>query len=88
MTPLAVLVAIAIGGSSSVAYAVSEELKKACGADYAAYCAEHAIGTAELKACMRAHRKRLTKVCHEAIAVSGEVTLEEIRAHKREMEAW
>jgi hypothetical protein len=66
------------------AFAVSEAVKKACGADYASLCSQYKIGTEALRSCMREHRHTLTDGCIKALGHSSEVTQEDIRRYKRE----
>ena len=58
----------------SVAMAAGDELKTACGADYAAYCSPYKVTTppsASLRACMRSHRHQLLEKCISALKNSG-----------------
>jgi hypothetical protein len=69
------------------AMAVSNELKSACSADYAAYCSSYKVTTppsASLRACMRAHRHQLLEKCIRALRDSGYVSMREIEQYKRE----
>lgn len=78
------LASLFIAGSATNGLAVSEAVKKACDSDYAAYCSAHKVGSAELKGCMRAHRKMLTDACIKALGSSDEVTKNDIETYKRE----
>jgi len=58
----------------SVAMAAGDELKTACGADYAAYCSTYKVTSrpsASLRACMRSHRHQLLEKCIRALGDSG-----------------
>jgi hypothetical protein len=85
MPRVAILAVIVLVGSSSATLAVSEVVKEACRSDYFAYCSNHEVGSAELKSCMKAHRKVLTGTCIKALGSSDEVTQDDIRQYKREM---
>ena len=84
MKRIAVLAALALVIPTSGAFAVSEVVKRACSADYAAYCSKLKIGSPELHACMHAHRKMLTSDCIHALGHSDEVSAAEIREYKAE----
>lgn len=80
-----VVLSVAMLCATSVyAFAVSKEVKKACSADYSAYCSQHEIGSQSLRTCMRAHRKMLTDGCIQALGKSDEVTQEDIETYRRE----
>ena len=71
----------------SQAMAVSNELKNACSADYAAYCSPYKVTTppsASLRACMRSHRHQLLEKCIRALGDLGYVSMREIEEYKRE----
>ncbi|MET0639823.1 MAG: hypothetical protein ABWX70_14750 [Hyphomicrobium sp.] len=84
MKRVAVLAAIAFALSSGSAFAVSQAVKDACSADFAAYCSEHKVGTTAARSCMREHRKMLTDSCIQALGKSSEVTQADIEEYKRE----
>ena len=85
MHRVAVLAVMAFALSTGGALAVSQAVKQACSADYAAYCSDHKVGTPGLKSCMRAHRKMLSSPCINALGSSDEVTQDDIRIYKAEM---
>jgi hypothetical protein len=85
MRNVAALAALALALSAGESFAVSQAVKDACTSDYAAYCSEHKVGTEGLRTCMRAHRKMLTKPCVDALGTSSEVTAEDIKIYKSEM---
>jgi hypothetical protein len=70
--------------SAGSAFAVSQQVKDACSADYAAYCSSHKVGTTGARSCMREHRKMLTDTCIQALGKSSEVTQADIEQYKRE----
>jgi hypothetical protein len=84
MRRIAVLATLALALPASGAFAVSEAVRQACGADYAAYCSKLKVGSSELHACMHAHRKMLTADCIHALGKSDEVSAAEIREYKAE----
>ncbi len=84
MKRVAVLAAVTLALSSGCAFAVSQAVKDACSADYAAYCSQHKVGTTAARSCMREHRKMLTDDCIQALGHSNEVTQADIEQYKRE----
>lgn len=70
--------------SPSDAHAVSANVRAACGGDYTAYCAMHALGSQALRVCMRVNRQRLSPRCRHALVTSGEATPAEKRRYERE----
>ena len=56
------------------AAAVSSAVKSACRSDYYTHCSGLAVGSSELRACMRKAGARLSKGCLKALVASNEVT--------------
>jgi hypothetical protein len=84
MRRAALLASLIITLPATSAFAVTDAVKKACDSDYTAYCSDHKVGSSDLKACMRAHRKMLTDACVKALGTSSEVTKDDIEAYKRD----
>ncbi len=57
----------------SAAFAASARVNSACERDYYRFCAKYSIGTPELRACMIASRRALSRRCVDALIASGEV---------------
>ena len=53
------------------ALAVPKAVKKACRSDYFAFCSMHAVGSPELRQCMRTNGKRLSHGCVDALVTAG-----------------
>ena len=70
--------------STSQVLAVSEAVKQACQDDYMALCNQHEVGSQELRSCMRANKKQLSKQCATTLAKSGEASKADIESYKRE----
>lgn len=68
--------------SASAAHAVSERVKRACQADYYAFCGEHAVDSPSLRFCMRRAQARLSAPCVKELARSKEVTQADIKRYK------
>jgi hypothetical protein len=60
-------------GFGSAANAYSERVNSACERDYYRFCAKYSIGTPELRSCMLASRKSLSRRCVDALVAAGEV---------------
>ena len=71
-----------VAASASAAHAVSERVKRACQADYYAFCSEHAVDSASLRFCMRRAQARLSAPCVKELARSKEVTQADIKRYK------
>ena len=70
--------------SFTQALAVSEAVKQACQDDYMALCNQHEVGSHELRSCMRANKRQLSKQCATTLAKSGEASKADIESYKRE----
>jgi hypothetical protein len=57
----------------SAAFAYSDRVNSACERDYYRHCAKYSIGTPELRACMIASRRALSRRCVDALVASGQV---------------
>ncbi|MBC7830664.1 MAG: hypothetical protein H7Y62_01425 [Hyphomicrobium sp.] len=66
----AVLMMFAYG---SAANAYSARVNSACERDYYRFCAKYSIGTPELRSCMLASRRALSRRCVDALVAAGEV---------------
>jgi hypothetical protein len=78
-TALAAFLAIpALAASFSEASAVSTRVKLACASDYFAYCSQYAVGSSELRQCMRVNGNKLSTHCVNALVAEGEVSETEV----------
>ena len=50
-----------------------ERVNSACERDYYRFCAKYSIGTPELRSCMLASRRALSRRCVDALVAAGEV---------------
>ncbi len=66
----AVLMMLAFG---STADAYSARVNSACERDYYRFCAKYSIGTPELRSCMLASRRALSRRCVDALVAGGVV---------------
>jgi hypothetical protein len=76
------LLAVGTTFAASSALAVSERVKRACQADYYAFCSDHAVDSASLRFCMRRAQARLSQPCVKELARSKEVTKADIKRYK------
>ncbi len=58
---------------SASANAYSARVNSACERDYYRFCAKYSIGTPELRSCMIASRRSLSRRCVDALVAAGEV---------------
>lgn len=88
MKHLFAMVTLAAGFAASTAVAdVNEAVKNACRDDYHKHCDNLAVGSDELRACMRKNATELSKDCLSALVEHKEVTKEDIDNYLKEIEA-
>ncbi len=71
-------VALLSGGS---AFAVSDRVKSACRDDYFQHCSQYAVGSDELRQCMRKVGENLSTPCLVALVQDGEITKQDVERH-------
>ncbi len=78
--------AIAIIGALAVlpvsAHAQSAAVRSACASDYGRFCPSYAVGSPQLRSCMRGIGKRLSPGCIDALVDSGELSRKEINRRR------
>lgn len=83
MAPGLMLALMTLGGAALVAAtpadAQSARVRSACSSDYHTFCPSYAVGSTQLRSCMRSAGKRLSKACVDALVDSGEVSRKELR---------
>lgn len=67
----------------SAANAYSARVNSACERDYYRFCAKYSIGTPELRSCMLASRRSLSRRCVDALIAAGEVPKRYLASMKR-----
>ncbi|MBS0232376.1 MAG: hypothetical protein JSR99_02705 [Proteobacteria bacterium] len=67
--------------SSANAYAVSDRVKSACRNDYFQHCSQFAVGSDELRQCMRNVGEDLSAPCLVALVEDGEITKQDVERH-------
>lgn len=77
---------ISVAGASS-ALAVSDQVRQFCREDYYAHCPNHALGSANLKRCMKSAGPKLSSGCIKALVASGEITQAEVREISRKVKS-
>lgn len=63
---------------------VSQAVKDACRGDYHTHCDKLAVGSEELRTCMRGAATKLSKECLKALVENNEVTKEDIQRYYEE----
>ncbi len=67
--------------SGGAAYAVSDNVKHACRDDYFQHCSQYAVGSDELRQCMRKVGEDLSTPCLVALVQEGEITKADVDRH-------
>jgi len=75
--------ALAVFAYGSTADAYSSRVNSACERDYYRHCAKYSIGTPELRSCMLASRRSLSRRCIDALIADGEVPKRYLTTMKR-----
>jgi hypothetical protein len=70
-----------VGATAANAY--SARVNSACERDYYRLCAKYSIGTPELRSCMLASRRSLSRRCVDALVAAGEVPKRYLASMKR-----
>lgn len=78
-----ILAVVVLAFSVNQAFAVSLAVKIACRDDYFAHCSMHAVGSQNLRKCMRDVGPRLSKQCIGALAAAGEIKKERAAYKKK-----
>lgn len=76
----AVVVALAI--SAAPASAQNASVRSACAGDYQRFCPSYAVGSTQLRSCMRGMGRRLSPGCVDALVDSGEVSRKELKGRR------
>lgn len=67
------------------AHAVGMKTQLNCASDYYAYCSRFAVGSSELRKCMRGNGHRLSKACVNALIADGEISKAEVERTKEKL---
>jgi adenylate kinase len=65
------------------ARAQSARVKAACSGDYGRFCPSYPVGSAQLRQCMRANGKSLSRDCIDALVDDGEIKRSEVKSKRR-----
>ena len=74
----ALLPVVALSAAPS-AFAVSDQVRQLCREDYYAHCPNHALGSENLRRCMKTAGPKLSSGCIKALVASGEISQAEVR---------
>jgi hypothetical protein len=76
---LAVFLPFAALIPATAALAVSDQVRQFCRDDYYAHCPNHAVGSNNLRRCMKTAGPKLSSGCIKALVASGEISQAEMR---------
>lgn len=68
--------------TASNAFAVSLRVKLACASDYYAHCSAYSPDSPQVRSCMRAVGRNLSKGCISALVAAGEVSATKVARHR------
>lgn len=69
------------------AFAVSDQVRQLCREDYFAHCPNHAVGSSNLRRCMKSAGPKLSSGCIRALVSSGEISQAEVRDIARRLKS-
>jgi hypothetical protein len=81
------LVPLAFVAFAPAAQAVSDQVRVSCRGDYYTHCPGHAVGSANLRRCMKSAGPKLSSGCIRALVASGEISQAEIKDIARRLKA-
>jgi len=84
---LIVCAPLVLASFATTAQAVSDQVRASCREDYYAHCPNHALGSPNLRRCMKTAGPKLSPGCIKALVASGEITQAEIRDISRRLKA-
>lgn len=82
---VAAVFALALAGVPDAAFAVSDHVRFSCREDYYAHCPNHAVGSANLRQCMKNAGPKLSSGCIKALVNSGEISQAEVQEIARKL---
>lgn len=83
----AAIVALTSVAGASTSWAVSDQVRQLCREDYYAHCPNHALGSINLRRCMKTAGPKLSSGCIKALVASGEITHAEVREISRKLKS-
>lgn len=78
---LATAALVTIPGGDALAQ--SARVKAACSGDYGRFCPSYPVGSSQLRQCMRANGKLLSRDCVDALVDDGEIKRSEVKSKRR-----
>jgi hypothetical protein len=79
----AILAGLLLIAPAPSANAYSERVNAACRDDYFQFCAGYLVESIELRRCMEAYRRTLSRACVDALVAAGEVPKKYLKLIKR-----
>ena len=83
----AAIVALTSVAGASASWAVSDQVRQLCREDYYAHCPNHALGSTNLRRCMKTAGPKLSSGCIKALVAAGEITQAEVREISRKLKS-
>lgn len=74
---------VLLAASGGAALAQSARVKAACSGDYGRFCPSYPVGSSQLRQCMRANGKSLSRDCVDALVDDGEIKRSEVKSRRR-----
>lgn len=65
--------------TASMAFAVTDQVRMSCREDYYTHCPSHAVGSTNLRRCMKNAGPKLSSQCIKALVASGEISNAEVK---------
>lgn len=78
---------LAWAASATASYAVSSQVRQSCREDYYTHCPNHALGSENLRRCMKTAGPKLSSGCIKALVASGEISQAEIKQIARKLKS-
>jgi hypothetical protein len=82
----AFLVILTVAGATGAA-AVSDQVRQSCREDYYTHCPNHAVGSENLRRCMKTAGPKLSSACIKALVSSGEISQAEVRQISKKLKS-
>ncbi|MDO9382441.1 MAG: hypothetical protein Q7T86_06210 [Hyphomicrobiaceae bacterium] len=87
LSSYAAMMALTSVVGASASFAVSDQVRQFCREDYYAHCPNHALGSTNLRRCMKTAGPKLSSGCIKALVQAGEITQTEVREISRKLKS-
>lgn len=75
----AAMASLTLAVTATAAWAVSDQVRTSCREDYFAHCPNHAVGSDNLRRCMKTAGPKLSSSCIKALVAAGEISNAEVK---------